>query len=163
MDTMLFAPRHVDHVDHEPEDRGQPFGEPEVRHDGAEADNGFRDSPYLDEYVEREQAGIATALDRANAALESAAVALGRVTGDREAVEDRLIADAYNAYRKARASAGLAARFLAQGREAAAERCAEHAATQAEAIRALAPDKFADDDGMVAVFADGRKGTVRTR
>lgn len=117
------------------------------------------DDAYLTAYTARKEAGLATAVDRANASVETAEAALGIVTGDRDNVEAGLIREAHLAFKRARASAALAARFLADGRDAAADRCADYAQGQADSIRALSADKF-DGFPVVGPFADGRRGRI---
>lgn len=108
------------------------------------------DAAMVAEYDARREAGLPSAHDIANAAVASAEAGLGILTGDRENVEAGLVRDAHLAYKRARASAGLAARFLASGREDAAHVAAKFAEAQALEIRALEPSKF---DGLPLVPA----------
>lgn len=62
--------------------------------------------------------------------------------------------------KRARSAANLAARFQAEGRIAAAERCATFAQDRVAEIRAINPAKFDADPGIVPAFADGRKGAI---
>lgn len=114
---------------------------------------------YLTAFTARKEAGDATPIDRANAAVETAEAALGIVTGDRDNVEAGLIRDAHLAFKRARAAAALAARFHLDGRDAAADRCADYAQGMAESIRAMDASKF-DGFPVVGPFADGRRGRI---
>ena len=153
MDTHLITPARFDRGMGSLS--GQPMGEPEMI--GAGEENDVLQSAYCVEYTERAEAGEPNLVDRGNALVDSALIALGRIAGDTEATESRLIADAEDAFAKVRASASLAARFHGQGREAAAKRCVMHAAERLAELRNLNPDKFeVGDNSMVAEFADNR-------
>lgn len=126
------------------------------------------EAEYEAEYLARVEAGEPNRIDHANAAVETALIAHGRIAGDHDGAERRLIADATLAFKRVREAASLVARFERAEREAEAEAALAFVLAEVARLRELDPAKFAPGkwkgaDGIVPVFADGRANVSHDR